>query len=449
MPKVTNNRSKKNRKAQSKANKKLSWDLTRGASGTSMARSIGQAIGAALGSKVGQPHIGAKLGGTAAAKLSRLIGHGDYEMSDPVVANSLVKGHVPASANFSRDNMGRIRLRKREFIKNVRCSGDDFSIDSIICQPGLTEPFPYLSNIARNFTKYEPHGIVYEFVSLVSPYSSVAQMGSIVMAFNTNQGDASYTNKAAMENTGGAISFRPDKNCVFGVECAEKLRPYKQYFVRSGSTDQTNTSEDFGRMYIAQSGLPSTYAKGDVLGELWVTYDIEFDVPRMPTDEAGYFNVAGSINAVLVPTSTSANSQASGLCYSMWTEVTSGGDSLIRFWNVPTGSILVVTASFTDTSLTSSWKCSIDNPNTADNGLEEVSMFRDAQGAKSEIVSGINSSKLCIAMAVMVTAAIPTGTYNYPTLKITSNGTTQGTNPFANIVVYTLGQGKTFSSTAP
>lgn len=410
-----------------------------------MARSIGQAIGAALGSKVGQPAIGAKLGGTAAAKLSRLIGHGDYEMSDPVVSNSLVKGNVPATANFSRDNMGRIRLRKREFIKNVRCTGDDFSIDSVICQPGLTEPFPYLSNIARNFTKYEPHGIVYEFVSLVSPYSSVAQMGSIVMCFNTNQGDSSYTNKAAMENTGGAISFRPDKNCVFGVECAEKLRPYKQYFVRSGSTEYTsNTSEDFGRMYIAQSGLPSTYSKGDVLGELWVTYDIEFDVPRMPLDEAGFFNVAGTIGSTLMPTSGSGNSSSGGVCYTVYTEG-SGTDSFIRFWNVPTGSVVVVEASFSDTSLTSSFKASFDNPTTENNGLEEVAMFRDAQGSKSEIVSGLNTAKLTAIMGLMITAAIPTGTYDYPTLKLSSNSSTLGTNPYANIVVYTLGQGRSFA----
>ena len=395
---------------------------------------------------IGQPSVGAKLGGSLGASMSRLIGHGDYEVGPAVVGNSIIHGKLSEKSTFgTSSNMGKMRVRKREFIKNVRCNGGDFSIDSIVVQPGLTEPFPYLSNIARTFQKYDPKGIVYEFVSLVSPYSSTAQMGSIVMAFNTNQGDAAYTNKAAMENTGGAVSFRPDKNCVFGVECDIARRPYKQYFVRTSDSEYTATvAEDYGRLYVAQSGLPAGYTKGAVLGELWVTYDIEFDVPQMPIDLAGTFNLAGAIAGTdIIPPSSAENSSASGLCYDIHT-YEDGVYSYLVFRNVPTGSILSVVVNFDDSSATSVFNGSWAPITTEDNGLKAHYMLRDAVGSDWATNAGFGTATQCVMCCVEVTAQIPTGTFDEPTMRFLPGGGTLGSNPFCSLQVFTVGQGASF-----
>jgi hypothetical protein len=386
------------------------------------------------------PTVGASLGGSVAGKLSRIIGHGDYETADLPIHNSLMgKTHVDSS--FGDDMGKKFRIRRREFVKNVRANELDFSVDSVVCQPGLSEPFPFLSNVARNFSKYSVNGLVYEYVSNVSSYSSTPAMGSMIMTFDPNQGADAPTNKVAIENMAGAVSCRPDRNMVYGVECSPKLTPFKQYFIRTGSTPSVAAvAEDFGRFYIATSGLPSSvYTQGTILGELWVTYDITFDTPRMPTLEAGFFTRYGTNpnSGNIFGSTTGANS--GGMLFD--TYVTA---NRIVFWNMPPGSIVVVVGRWVDPDESDVIRLGV----AAAEGCELVEIFKDGDGdAASALWAGTGTADLMCQIAVQITATVPsTAGYEAATLELeVTGGNISSTSDSCMLNIYTLGQGQSFA----
>lgn len=410
--------------------------------GEKVARSIGTAIGAALGAKLGVPKVGAILGGTAAAKMSRLIGHGDYDVGPMPVTNSLVK-RGSASSSFGNDLMNTFRVRRREFVKNVMADETSFSIDAVTCQPGLTEPFPYLSTIGRSFVKYSVEGLVYEYISNVSSYSSVPAMGSVIMTFDPNQGSAPPSNKIAIENMAGAVSCRPDRNMVYGVECAKHLTPFKQYFVRTGFTpDQATVAEDFGTFYIASSGLPaSVYTKGIILGELWVTYDIIFDTPKLPTLESGFYNYYGTGVTTTNELGTLSSQNSGGVLYD--TYVSGAARDVLSFRNVAPGSVV---SGYIFITGGEGQSFSINVAELA--GLVYEPIFTNGSGALVGSANVANASgRVMFYFAVRVLTSIPTEAgFSDPSIRFSVTGTNPTTPSMCNIIVYTLGQGQSFSS---
>lgn len=365
--------------------------------------------------------------------MSRIIGHGDYDLGPMPKRNSLVVGNLTAQSTFGYDGVHSFRVRRREFIKNIRSTGEDWSIDTVVCQPGLTEPFPYLSNIARNFTTYSVKGLVYEYVSNVSSFTSKPGLGAVILTFDPNQGADAFTNKIAMENTAGAVSARPDRNIVYGVECDESQKPYNQYFIRTGETERTATvAEDFGRFYIAGSGLSAdNYPKGTLLGGLYVTYDIVFSTPRMPRLESGFFSenrLSGSsaspLGAVL------GGTNAGGILYDV--RVT---NSQIQFWNVPVGSVFVVSVLWEENGVI------IGPLRDSYHGLEPTAVWV-RNGIATSIENVGYDNKEIRMDCYTVTNQLPDG-YDCPTVVYSTDAANLDSTVM--ISIYTLGQGMSFA----
>lgn len=400
---------------------------------------MGKAIGAAIGAKLGQPKVGAVLGGTLAAKMSRMVGRGDYDLADMPVHNSLVRKTGPRPS-FGDDMMHQVRVRRREFIKNIVANEAAFSIDTIVVQPGLTEPFPYLSNLARCFAKYKFYGLVAEFVSNVSSYSSVPSMGATVMAFDPNQGAEPPSSKLAIENLEGAISSRPDHNIVMGIECADHLVPYSQYFVRSGDTPNVaGVAEDFGKLYVATAGLPaSVYTNGTVLGELWISYDIVLDAPRLPTLEAGYLSYAAKeIATSSVLGSTVLGASKGGLLFDV--EIV---NDVLQLKNVPPGSILAIDITWSDNTGVDTFTPAI----SAYEGVTFLPLLEGPTGKSSLITSGSGTAVCTQRIALQVNATPPTsaGVYS-PYIDWSLGGGIGASGDRVSLNVYTLGQGQDFA----
>jgi hypothetical protein len=369
-----------------------------------------------------------------------MVGRGDYDLADMPVHNSLVKRTGPRPS-FGDDMMHSVRVRRREFIKNIVANEAAFSVDTIILQPGLTEPFPYLSNLARCFTKYKFYGLVFEFVSNVSSYSSVPSMGAMVLVFDPNQGANEPSSKIAMENMEGAISSRPDRNIVMGVECADHLVPFEQYFVRTGdSPNVASVAEDFGKFYIASAGLPaSVYSNGTVLGELWVSYDIVLDAPRLPTLESGYFSYGGKEISSTPSTAlgaTSLGESAGGLLYDTYVS-----DNKLQLRNVPPGSVLVIDVTWSDSTGVNTFTPGLG----AYEGITFYAMFEGGSGLVSQITSGSGTSICTQRLAIKVDSTPPTtaGVYN-PYLSWTLGAGLGAVGERVSLNVYTLGQGQEF-----
>lgn len=249
------------------------------------------AAGGVAGTYLGNPNGGRKVGKKLAARLSKLVGTGDYASNSSELAmNSLIKPGVNQYATFG-DNTSCVRIQHREYVKDI-FAGDagTFSSTSIAVNPGLRASFPYLSGLAQNFEEYRLNGMVFEIVSTTSPYNATSAMGSTIVAMQYNAASSPFTSKAQMENSDFAISARLDKSVMYGIECKDLAN--NNLFIRSAdvSSSVPLTSTDVGLLQIALqtgTGIPS----GSVIGELWVSYDIDLMRPHISSySECGVFN---------------------------------------------------------------------------------------------------------------------------------------------------------------
>jgi len=256
--------------------------------------SAGGALGGLAGARLGSPVKGAAVGRTLAGKLSKMFGCGDYTVNEAPVSNSLLKGSGNQYASFGNNGQS-TRIQHREYLFDLAqgtVSGA-FTNTSFPINPGLLASFPYLAPIAANFEEYRINGLVFEFISTTSPYFAGGAMGSVIMAMQYNPTAALFASKVQMENSDFAISARPDQTMVYGVECATSTQ--NMYLVRQGNSVAPLTSTDLGIMQVA---VQSPIAASVVLGEIWVSYDIELLRPKAQVAGAGYVHSNGTGGAV-------------------------------------------------------------------------------------------------------------------------------------------------------
>jgi len=240
--------------------------------------------GGALAGGMAAQHLGferkrgAELGRSLGAKLSRLIGSGDYTMAGDTAVNSLIAGSTSdVNASFRTPGEG-IRVRHREYLQDVVAgTANQFSVTTVPLNAGLSSAFPYLSNMAMNFEEYVVHGLVFEYVSTTSPYNTSSAMGSVILAMEYNPLAPAFTSKQQMENSDFAVSVRPDRNMMYGVECDEFN--LNSYLTRYGSATPLQLY-DVGLLNIGNYNT-TAIAAGAVMGELWVSYDITLRRPRL------------------------------------------------------------------------------------------------------------------------------------------------------------------------
>nr|UJQ92725.1 MAG: putative capsid protein [Narnaviridae sp.] len=228
--------------------------------------------GRALGTAFGQGDLGAFAGD----RLARLFGHGDYRVS--VKGNSLMAGLAgPTIPKFSGDGRRGVRLTEREFLGNIACgtvvSGSSvFTNQTFDLNPTNTSTFPWLSKIATLFDQWDPHGIVFEFITTSSTFNGTSQaLGAVIMATDYDAEASNYSSKQEMENADYACSSVPSANLVHGIECDPKERPLPVMYttVRNGLRNFSS----LGDFQIATQGCSVSNV---VLGELWISYDITF-----------------------------------------------------------------------------------------------------------------------------------------------------------------------------
>lgn len=230
------------------------------------------ATGSAIGSTFGP--IGSALGGLAGGLISHLTGFGAYHIN----SNTLLSGQtVPTFMN----NGDGVKVCHREYIADVvsNSSNGVFNLVNYNVNPGLASTFPWLSTIARNFEEYEFKGLVFEYRTTSGAVTSSQALGAVIMATNYDVVDPNFTTKQAMEAYEYSVSGVPSANLLHPVECAPGSRPLNTLYVRNtGVTTGGQQLYDFGNFQIATQGVPGSSVN---LGELWVSYDVEFRKPKL------------------------------------------------------------------------------------------------------------------------------------------------------------------------
>lgn len=213
------------------------------------------------------------LGGKLGHLVEQATGFGDYKLE----YNSIMSGGMSPPQIVNAVNRGGVIVRHREFIADVKAT-QSFTLKSYLIQPGIDDTFPWLSQIANSYEQYKLRGVIFEFKStssdaLLSTSTSTA-LGSVSMSTDYDVADLPPTSKKQMLNFEFSNSSKPSCTFMHPIEC--KKSQSAQYMLYTRSTvvpagfDQR--LYDFARFNIATEGMQ---ADGGVLGELWVTYEVE------------------------------------------------------------------------------------------------------------------------------------------------------------------------------
>lgn len=240
-------------------------------------------VGETIGGFFGAPGLGFAGGHL----IGRVLGSGDYIHSPYSVKNNILANQqeVPTFVGSQMSNV----IRHREYIGDVISGASNtFNLNSYSINPGQSSTFPWLSIVAQNYEEYKFHGLIFEFKTMSSDAlnSTNTSLGQVIMATEYNSTLPPFTTKQAMENYQFGQSCKPSLSMLHAVECAPSVNVMSQQYVRQGAvpvgTDQR--LYDLGVFQIATNGLQGTNVN---VGELWVTYCVEFFKPRLPQTISG------------------------------------------------------------------------------------------------------------------------------------------------------------------
>lgn len=235
--------------------------------------------------KAGLGGLGGLLGPTGAMFGSSLgdwganvLGMGDYE----VKSNTLLEGNgVPKMHATKRG----VSITHREFLGDISGS-TGFVTRNYTINPGSQNTFPWLSQIAAQFQSYRLKGMLFEFNSTsADALNSVnTALGTVIMSSQYNVALPPFVNKAEMEQYEYTVSGRPSRNLTHCVECDPELQVMPHLFTRNGSLPAGADYQfyDWANFQIATTGMQSVAT----IGELWVSYEVEFLKPRIASGGA-------------------------------------------------------------------------------------------------------------------------------------------------------------------
>lgn len=243
----------------------------------------------------------------------RYRGYGDY--AGDAGGNQIMAGStdVPVTVNASDDLSGDIYIAHREFLGNVEApvpsSGlSAFHLQKYPINVGIPSSFPWLSQIAQNFTLYELQGLIYEYKPTSGELGSTSnQLGKVVMATQYDPDAPDFTSSTAMENYDYANACKPSMSMLHGVETDPKQRATQMLYIRpgDGSSNKDKVFTDIGTFQVATEGLPLSGTAGSFhpIGELWVTYRVKLSRSQLKaalggTIKADYFFGTGGTTTV-------------------------------------------------------------------------------------------------------------------------------------------------------
>jgi len=261
--------------------------------------------GEQMGAKFGT--LGRLAGRGLGAGLSAITGYGNYT----VKKNSL--GKVSSSCDMVPQfvkNEHSIRVVHREYISDIVVPANPTQFQVTYAQkinPGNSLMFPWLARMAKQYSQYKIHGMVFTFKTMTSEYAANGPLGTVMMATNYDAVERIYANKVELENSEFAVSCKPSESLIHAIECDPKYSTLEMLYIRDSSYATSETEDrrfyDFGTFQFATSGLPGLI--GSTMGEFWVSYDIELCKP-----------IVGGADVFLIPANTIVSNPSGQLAVS-------------------------------------------------------------------------------------------------------------------------------------
>jgi len=189
-------------------------------------------------------------------------------------------------------------VRHREYIADVPSSVLFAVLSTYSINPGLALSFPWLSQVAQRFEKYRFRFLRYTFET-IAPTTSV---GSVMLVPDFDAEDAAPSTKAQALSYKSSVRSQVWERIALDVK-KEDLSAVPQYYIRAGPLTGSYDIKtyDVGNLFICSSGS----ANSNVIGELWVEYDVELLAPTIQPD-----SLFSPLGAYVQPLSFSGSSNA-------------------------------------------------------------------------------------------------------------------------------------------
>lgn len=214
-------------------------------------------------------------------------GTGDYAMG-PMSTNQIINGGGgPAQQQIAvnpLNNSGDIYISHTEFVQNIfappptngLAGSSPFNLVSFAINPGLTTTFPFLSQLAQNFSLYSLEGLIFQYKPQSGETNLTSNsLGQVLFATNYDPDATPFINSVEMANYDYANTTKPSLGMVHGVETAKSQQALKMSYVRTGEAQRDKIFTDIGLFQVATEGVPfSAGQSAQLLGQLWVSYRI-------------------------------------------------------------------------------------------------------------------------------------------------------------------------------
>lgn len=247
-------------------------------------------VGRGLGAWSGIPGLD-NLGAWAGSKVSDYAGFGDYS------ANAITTGGSGSQQSISvnkSDMTGDVYVTRTEFVGNLTATlgsagASPFAIQSFPLNPGISKTFPFLSQLANNFTLYEFSGLMFQYKPLFSEDAgSSNNLGKVIFATQYDPSAPAFQNSVQMENYDYANATKPSSGLVHGVETANHQQFGNLQYIRSGNVSRDLIFTDIGNLWVATEGIPFSAAATQVIGEIWVTYRVKLSRAEVNNSLLGF-----------------------------------------------------------------------------------------------------------------------------------------------------------------
>lgn len=199
-------------------------------------------------------------------------------VSAPVARATILRTTKP----LITPSTGGVRVRHSEYIGEVFGS-INFNATKYTIQPGFASTFPWLSLMAPLYERYRVHKMQFMFLT----EKSTATNGTVMMAVDYDVQDADPGSKTALLSYANAVRTQPWADTTFTCNVSD-AQIFKDRYIRSAVVSGAdNKTFDIGNFFIATQGC----IDASVLGELHVSYEIEFRTPQL---DLGTFASSGS-----------------------------------------------------------------------------------------------------------------------------------------------------------
>lgn len=175
-------------------------------------------------------------------------------------------------------------VRHKEFVGNVQPTST-FDASAYPLNPGLDVTFPWLSQIAPAFQQYRWRGLIFTYKSTSADLVSTTNtsLGSVIMATDYDAVSPDIQTKREMLNYEFSATAKPSTSFIHMIETA-KSQTYDRglLYTRDGPVPVGADKRlyDIGTFYIATDGMQNPGVTTAQIGELWVSYEIEFLKPK-------------------------------------------------------------------------------------------------------------------------------------------------------------------------